>query len=212
MLPESARDKDELQAYARGMVACMNRAWDPVMKRAKARFWPVTSVYAYDLRKPTAECGLPAANMAAFYRDGLICFEWKKFADGEPMRDLVDLEQLIAHEYGHHVQNLAGILQANRARKAPSKAVELENERRKELQASCLGAAFLGANRVAFKLTGRRLATWKSIVRHVGDENNTLKIRDHGSYKSHAYWTIPAFAAASPGACNTFTAAPKRVS
>ncbi|MEV5963169.1 hypothetical protein AB0L70_15480 [Kribbella sp. NPDC051952] len=87
---------------------------------------------------------------------------------------------------------------------------QLEIQRRKELQASCLGAAFLGANKRAFRLTGARLAIWQDIVHHVGDEYG--KVRDHGSRKNHAYWTIQAFNTTNPSVCNTFTAPSKRVS
>ncbi|MFC9688328.1 neutral zinc metallopeptidase [Kribbella sp. NPDC056951] len=217
VLPAAAPEtKAELLAYARVMVACMDRAWAPLVDRSQAVFFPVKTVQAYDLKKPAAapECGDAPKNMDAFYDKGTICFEWPEFSDpDEPVWNLVDFQQLIAHEYGHHVQNSTGILATYDAGwwKQP-KAVQLENERRLELQASCLGAAFLGANRTSFKLAGERLRIWKSIVRHVGDENNTLKIRDHGSYKSHAYWTTRAFASTNPATCNTFTAAPKRVS
>ncbi|WP_405064515.1 neutral zinc metallopeptidase [Kribbella sp. NBC_01505] len=207
--------KAELLAYARVMVACMDKAWAPLVGQ-QATFYPIKTVQAYDLKKPAAspECDKPLKNMDAFYRKGMICFEWPEFSNpDEPVWNLVDFQQLIAHEYGHHVQQSTGILttyDANWWKK--SKAVQLENERRLELQASCLGAAFLGANRSSFKLSGERLRIWKFIVRHVGDENNTLKIRDHGSYKSHAYWTTQAFTSTAPASCNTFKAAPKRVS
>ncbi len=208
--------KAELLAYARVMVACMDRAWKPLVDRSQAVLFPVKTVQAYDLKKPAAspECGDAPKNMDAFYDDGTICFEWPEFSNpDEPAWNLVDFQQLIAHEYGHHVQQSTGILATYDAGwwKQP-KAAQLENERRLELQASCLGAAFLGANRSTFRLTGERLRMWKSIVRRVGDENNTLKIRDHGSYKSHAYWTTRAFTAANPATCNTFKATPKRVS
>jgi hypothetical protein len=208
--------KTELLAYARVMVGCMDRAWAPVVGRANAVLFPVTTVQAYDLKKPAAspECDKPFKNMDAFYRNGKICFEWPEFSNpDEPVWNVVDFQQLIAHEYGHHVQQSSGILATYDAGwwKQP-KATQLENERRLELQASCLGAAFLGANRSSFKLTGERYRMWKDIVRHVGDENNTLKIRDHGSYKSHAYWTTRAFVSAAPATCNTFKATPPRVS
>ncbi|GAA1697154.1 hypothetical protein GCM10009745_49160 [Kribbella yunnanensis] len=211
------RTSTEFRAYGRVIVGCMDRAWEPVIRQARGRFTPIELVQSYDLRKPSAspECGKPPTNMDAFYRRGTICYEWPEFRNpDDPVRNLVDFQQLLAHEYGHHVQSMATILDLyDRVYwKKPSKAVLLENERRLELQASCLGAAFLGANRTSFGLTGERERIWTSIVHRVGDENNTLKIRDHGSYKSHAYWTTRAFASTNPATCNTFTAAPKRVS
>ncbi len=208
--------KADLLAYARVMVVCMDRAWAPVVGKADATLFPVKTVQAYDPKKPAAspECDNPLKNMDAFYNSGTICFEWPEFSNpDEPVWNLVDFQQLIAHEYGHHVQQSSGIMATYDAGwwKQPT-AAQLENQRRLELQASCLGAAFLGANRSTFKLAGERLRMWKYIVRHVGDENNTLKIRDHGSYKNHAYWTTRAFTSTTPATCNTFKATPKRVS
>jgi predicted metalloprotease len=95
---------------------------------------------------------------------------------------------------------------------ARPEAVGLETERRKELQASCLAGAFLGANKRALRLTGERFGVREEIVHHVGDEYNPDKVRDHGSRKNHGYWTTRAFESGNPASCNTFTAPAKRVS
>lgn len=211
------RTNTDFRAYGRVVVGCMDRAWEPVIRQARGTFTPIALVQAYDLRKPSAspECGNPPTNMDAFYRSATICYEWPEFRNpDDPVRNLIDFQQLLAHEYGHHVQSMTSILDLYERvywKKQP-KAILLENERRLELQASCLGAVFLGANRTSFGLTGERQKIWTSIVHHVGDENNTRKIRDHGSYKSHAYWTTMAFTTPTPATCNTFKATPKRVS
>ena len=171
-------------AYAQVFVTCMDKAWAPVVERSDAYLVP-PKIFAYSLHhlSATPECANPLANVDAFYRQG------------------------------HHVQHSVGILTLyNELYRGRTQAGQLEVQRRKELQASCLGAAFLGANKTTFHLTGRRLAIWQNIVRHVGDEYNDAHIRDHGSRKSHAYWTLKAFTATTPAACNTFTAPPKRVS
>src|SRR5215468_8247368 len=143
------------------------------------------------------------------------CFDADEFRpDADPGFNLIYLEHVIAHEYGHHVQQSVGILTLyDELMRGRSKSGQLEVMRRKELQASCLGSAFLGANKRTFKLTGGEpLAMWRFIVKHVGDEYNKEKIRDHGSRKSHGYWTTRAFASANPASCNTFAAPANRVS
>jgi predicted metalloprotease len=127
---------------------------------------------------------------------------------------LVDFQYTLAHEYGHHLQAAVGILSMyNLPYLDAAKAVQLEGERRLELQASCLGAAFLGANKRAFGLTGEGFEDWEYLVKHYGDDNGSSKpIRDHGSRKSHGYWSLRAFDSASPASCNTFTAPAKLVS
>ncbi|MER7244371.1 neutral zinc metallopeptidase [Kribbella sp. NPDC000426] len=209
--------KAGMVAYAKMLVACMDKAWAPMVEKSDAYLVP-PEVFAYSVRHPkaTPECQDPPANSDAFYywsgMTGKICIEWDEFLNADhPVENLVDFEQLVAHEYGHHVQRSVGILTLyNELMRGKSEAGQLEVMRRKELQASCLGAAFLGANKRTFALSGRRLGIWRSIVQHVGDEYST--VRDHGSRKNHGYWTIRAFSTANPASCNTFTAPAKRVS
>jgi hypothetical protein len=212
--------KAGMLAYAKVFVACMDKAWGPVVERSDAYLVP-PEVFAYSLKRPadTPECTDPPAGADAFYftsgMTGKICFEWDEFLDdGDPAFKLIDFQQLIAHEYGHHVQQSVGILTLyDELMRGKKKAGQLEVMRRKELQASCLGAAFLGANKRTFRLTGGEpLEMWRYIVKHVGDEYNEAKIRDHGSRKNHGYWTIRAFGSTNPASCNTFTAPANRVS
>src|SRR5262249_46690779 len=95
---------------------------------------------------------------------------------------------------------------------AKTKAEKLEWSRRTELQADCLAAAFLGANKKSLGLSGRKLDLWEWETQHSGDEYNPKKVRDHGSRKSQWLWSGPAFKSTSPASCNTFTAPAAKVS
>jgi hypothetical protein len=172
--------KAGMLAYARVLVSCMDRAWAPLIARSDAYFQP-PRVFAYSLAKlsATPECADPPANIDAFYlRDGTICLEWQEFLEADDaVWNLIDFQQLMAHEYGHHVQMSVGILTTyDVGTWARPEAVRLETERRKELQASCLAGAFLGANKRALRLTGERFGVWEEIVHHVGDEYNPDKV------------------------------------
>lgn len=205
--------KAELMGYAHVALACMNRAWAPVINRAEGSYWAL-EIYPYDLARLPLECAAARPDTDAYYVSGRICFEWREFLDAEqPQQSLVDFQDMLAHEYGHHVQQATRILDLyDNDAWEQTPAEQLESERRKELQASCLGAAFLGANRGTFRLTGGRHDLWVYRTSHQGDEYNPRKVRDHGSRKNYAYWTARAFASRNPASCNTFTAAPKRVS
>ncbi|TWD81585.1 hypothetical protein FB561_2701 [Kribbella amoyensis] len=113
-----------------------------------------------------------------------------------------------AHEYGHHVQNLTGILDANHNMRyeAPTRAAELEMTRRLELQASCFADVFIGANRRTYPITGQAQFQWRWLIGHVTDNNN-----DHGDANNHEYWALRGYQTRNPGACNTFTAPSARV-
>ncbi|MGZ0148629.1 neutral zinc metallopeptidase [Kribbella sp. WER1] len=206
-----------LVAYGNVLVACMTKAWSPLVEKASAVLSEVELI-PYSARRPKAvpACTDPPGNADAFYYfsgfTGKICFDTDLYLQSNDQEfNLVNFEQLIAHEYGHHVQYGVGILTLyDELMRGKSASGQLEVMRRKELQASCFGAAFLGANKRTFALSGTRLRYWRYVVSHVGDEYS--KVRDHGSRKSHSYWTTRAFTSTTPATCNTFTAPAKRVS
>ncbi|WP_405064516.1 neutral zinc metallopeptidase [Kribbella sp. NBC_01505] len=216
-LPDrSPLTKAELLSYARVMVKCLDRAWKPVVIAAKLKFRPVALVEVYDSRKPAATpraCEDPPKRAGAFYIDDKICINWPEYIGDFPIRDEAYFRDTFAHEYGHHLQNLAGILDSYELghRKKRTKAVQLEDERRLELQANCLGGAFLGANRASFNLFGTNWLEQEYVAKHQGDELYTPVIRDHGSGSSQSYWTLAGLYNASPSVCNTFTAPPHEV-
>jgi predicted metalloprotease len=210
--------KSELLSHARVMVKCLDRAWKPVITAAKVKFRPVAEVQVYDERKPASSqaCVADSGRAGAFYwsAEETICINWPEFVDdGDPILNEAYFRDTVAHEYGHHVQNLVGILDVYDLghRKKPTKAIQLEDERRLELQANCFSGVFLGANRASLNMFGVRYLEWKYAVQHQGDELFTPVIRDHGSAISQAYWTIAGFDRASPAACNTFVAQPHEV-
>ncbi|WP_406048253.1 neutral zinc metallopeptidase [Kribbella sp. NBC_00889] len=217
-VPGSApKSKTALLAYARVMVDCMYRAWAPVVARADVYFdRPVVVAYKAGAKSASAACDDGPTDTDAYYEPSArtICFEWGEFVgSGDATWDLVDFQTMLAHEFGHHLQTSVGILTTYWTGHAQaSKAVRLEDERRLELQASCFGAAFLGANRRPFRLTGWRLEMWEDQVTHTGDEYAPDKVRDHGSRKNHGYWSLRAFDSTNPSSCNTFVAPAKRVS
>jgi predicted metalloprotease len=118
-------------------------------------------------------------------------------------------------EYGHHVQQLTGILPAATRLEydAPNRAARLELSRRIELQAACLSAVFMGANRLSYGITGLDLTVYRRYIEaQTGDENNPGGSRDDGARASHKYWTTRGFDTPASGSCNTFKASADRVS
>ena len=95
---------------------------------------------------------------------------------------------------------------------APNGAARLEHRRRQALQATCLAAVFLGAEKTAFPIQGELLKEWQWRARHHGDDSTKGAVRDHGSRKSNELWRTRGFTTADPGSCNTFVAAADKVS
>jgi predicted metalloprotease len=126
----------------------------------------------------------------------------------------VNMADGLAYVYGHHVQNLTGILDAstNREDEAPNEAARLLENRRSALQAACFSSMYLGADKAWFPLQGQLLEAWRFASRHSGDEDSKEKVRDHGSRKNVELWMQRGFTGADPASCNTFAATADKVS
>lgn len=97
----------------------------------------------------------------AYYCGDTIYLDAKADLDGyrdDPEWSRAWMAVIIGHEYGHHVQALTGILAAKHERGLTLNGIELHQEesRRLELQASCFGGAYLGADRTSFPARGRK--------------------------------------------------------
>lgn len=216
-LPDSALvTRTDVRQYATAVLACLERAWKPVVEGADVVFEP-TKVYVVDDGDKTA-CGpFDTDDADAFYCDGNtgIYLSWQdQVADDDYPKIWAQtyLQFVMAHEFGHHVQQLVGISayyddRYDRARGA----AQLEQTRRLELQATCFAAAFLGANRESLHLYGGRLDAYHDAA-YTGDEDDPSTPHDHGSSKSSTYWSDAAFTTKSPSACNTWAAPSRRVS
>jgi uncharacterized protein len=112
----------------------------------------------------------------------------------------------VAHEYGHHLQHLTGILEASHTLRyeARDRDAELELSRRTELQANCFAGVFLGANKRTYPIAGLELRIWNEYVVKSGDRPG--RARTHGSRESNQRFMGFAFNSMNPGHCATFRA------
>ncbi|MFD7159783.1 neutral zinc metallopeptidase [Kribbella sp. NPDC059898] len=191
--------RSDVQRSGDAMIVCLERAWKPVVERADLHFLP-TDLYVVTVGAGTA-CGDFDDDSDAFYcaDDSGIYVDWAQHVEESPddrQYASAYLLYVLAHEFGHHLQQLVGIMGYSDD--------SLERGRRLELQASCLAAAFLGANQATLNLYGDRFDAYHDGA-GTGDH-------DHGSGKNNKAWSKAAFAAKSPSACNTWAAPAKRVS
>jgi predicted metalloprotease len=202
--------------YYQALLPCLNRAWEPVVTKAGYDFRPPKLKLQTG---PASDEDCTGESNTAYYcsADESINISWKndlKYYKNEPLAARVWMLDTMAHEYGHHVQQMTEMITASFSREGwtNSKAMKLEWARRRELQATCFSAAFLGANKKSLGLSSEKLRLWQWEAQHSGDEYNPKKVRDHGSRKSNWAWSDPAFKSASPASCNTFTAPAAKVS
>lgn len=116
----------------------------------------------------------------------------------------------IAHEYGHAMQSVTGILKAsyNLKYEMSDSADRMRQTRRMELQANCFAGVFLAANKRSYPVTGLMLQVWNKWVVTSGDKPEQ---GDHGSVASQGRFMGRSFVTGNPASCNTFAASPRNV-
>lgn len=114
---------------------------------------------------------------------------------------------LLAHEYAHHVQGEAGLLEYyhEQRRREEDPAEQSGWTRKSELQANCLSGAFLGAVEVSYPLDDAdRKAVLEDAAATGDEEDAPPKERTHGNPDNSRLWTRTGLEKQAPGACNTW--------
>lgn len=109
-----------------------------------------------------------------------------------------DVQLSVMHEFGHHLQQVAGILPASYAMDLPRG----EANRRRELQAVCFSS--LGLQQAGL-WSDVEAADWRA--RYAGEPGSTHS----ASGDTVAHWLDVGASARSYGACNTWTTPPSEV-
>ena len=141
---------DEFSRESCNALSSLNRTWQPVFQQAGVPFEAPKLVFYSQAGQ--SGCGAAQSAMGPFYcpGDNGIYLDTDFFtelaqrfgAQGDFARQYV-----IAHEYGHHIQNLTGMSGQvqNASRTNPSRANELSV--RLELQADCYAGVWAAKNR-----------------------------------------------------------------
>lgn len=194
--------------YLTALVGCLDRAWAAHFKRAglpygkpRVRFFdePVSRI-----------CGARwPEGASAFY-----CTTSRTLVfplQGEWIEDRADLYpfKVAAHEYGHHVQQVAGIRRAYErlVRTQPRRTAEFG--RRYELQADCLAGVFAASVWGSLDRDAKDWAALLDATKASGDDPGYY--RGHGKGSTRVYWLKRGFSSRSPGSCDTWSAPASRV-
>lgn len=198
---------------------CLDKSWAPLVAKAGYTFKAPTMTY-WSGTSINSPCGDGPVNVP-FYCSGNHMMYMKVDVFVKAYNEYPDAEskayarmwysRSIAHEYGHSVQYMTGILQASsRIRyEQPDYAGQMRMTRRLELQANCFAGVFLAANKRSYPINGLMLSVWRKWVVTAGDKPEQ---GDHGSVASQARFMGRSFNTANPASCNTYSASPANVS
>jgi predicted metalloprotease len=200
-----------MTAYRRFLTritACLNKAWSIQFRKAGLPFAkPRLRIISSKVKTP---CG--SWNAGA---DGVYCSTDRTMylmISRDQLRNPFPLgiTRLIAHEYGHHIQQISGIWHYYwTARTGTTKAQRLMLSRQSELQAECFSSIFMRTLRDTPLVTD---ADWSYTVDWF--RKNGAKgwpQNDHGKGPTQAAWMTRGFNRGTPGSCNTWAAAPRNV-
>ncbi|GAA2359187.1 hypothetical protein GCM10010404_10470 [Nonomuraea africana] len=206
--PIAAGDRALAKRYVLAVYECLNRSWSERFAMMGVNF--SKPGISFTTRSSATFCDEKVGDAVGVY-----CTAERRFTivlDEKVLEYPYDLFlfDTVAHEYGHHVQNLMGITRAFEYEPYSGRKEELEQTRRFELQAECLAGVFIGS---VWHSLDRTEADWQELLvldRESGDEVG--KVRDHGKGRNIAAWLERGFRGADPAACNTWTAPAAKVS
>ncbi|WP_327090973.1 neutral zinc metallopeptidase [Nonomuraea sp. NBC_01738] len=188
---------------------CLNSSWSSQFRKAGLSFSkPRLRIITKKVRTP---CG-PWSTGA----DGIYCSTDRTMYMLITRTQLrqpfaLGITRLMAHEYGHHVQNVSGIWGYYwSARYSSGKSMQLQLSRRSELQAECFSSVFMSTIQDSLPVDQ---AEWDYTVDWF--RKNGAKgwpQNDHGRGPTQAAWMKRGFGSGSPGSCNTWKVSSRYVS
>lgn len=184
----------------------VDRVWTKLMPGYTK---PATQIFTGNIR---TGCGAASSAMGPFYcpADQTAYFDPAFFADLKRMGGSdgpLAQEYVVAHEYGHHVENLTGVL-AKGQRMGNAGSVRIE------LQADCLAGVWAyhadkGPDAMLKPLTAEQISTVITSAKAIGDDTIQGKGSNpegwtHGSAKQRVRWFQIGYDGGDPKRCDTF--------
>ncbi|TDE56214.1 hypothetical protein E1295_11680 [Nonomuraea mesophila] len=182
---------------------CLNKAWGSQFRKARMPFSkPRLRIIT---RKVNTPCGKWSAGADGYYcsanRTMYMLITRKQLRQPFPL----GIARLMAHEYGHHVQQVSKIWSYYwTARNRAGSSQRLALSRRSELQAECFSGAFMRTLRDGRDFSDRQWDYTVNWFRNNG--HKAWRHNDHGRGPTQARWMTRGYNSGSPASCNTWAA------
>lgn len=212
------QSSDEMTAFVRTVLAETEDTWSTIFQQAGETYKKPTLVLFNG--QVQSACGFASSATGPFYCPG----DSKVYLDTSFFQELDrkfgaagDFAQayVIAHEVGHHIQNLTGVLpQFNRARQGMSEAEANRMSVRVELQADCFAGIWAKSTDQKGLLETGDIDEALNAANQIGDD--TLQKRsqgyvvpesfNHGTSAQRKEWFMRGYQSGNFQQCDTFKA------
>ncbi|MCT4656397.1 MAG: zinc metallopeptidase [Cohaesibacter sp.] len=215
----SDRASDELASFVKVVLAETEDVWGDIFKRAGQRY-PEPRLVLFSNQVKSA-CGFASSATGPFYCPG----DQKVYIDLGFYRELKtrfdapgDFAQayVIAHEVGHHVQNITGVLpEFNRKRRSMSELQANKMSIRVELQADCFAGVWAHYTGQKGLLEQGDLEEALNAATQIGDDALQRRSQgyvvpesfNHGTSAQRKKWFAIGYKSGKAGSCDTFSVA-----
>jgi predicted metalloprotease len=214
--------EDEAEEFVGFVIDDAQDTWEQIFAGSGERY-ERTEVVLFDSAVSTGGCGNASSAVGPFYcpADGTVYIDLGFF---DELQARFDVEgsgadtgsfaqaYVIAHEVGHHVQNLLGVSDEVAQRLRDGEGNELSI--RTELQADCFAGVWGYSAMQEDRLTDADIAQALDAAAAVGDdriqESTTGRVDreswTHGSAEQRTRWFTIGFESGDPSRCDTFSA------